>query len=166
MPRSGRTASSFASILKETGHHSERYEAETMTKQVLILDDNADNRQLLYFALKNGDYEIHQAELGSDVVKLMETVSFDIALLDVELPDADGLELGGTMRQHYPNIILIMLSANDSMEYLKKARQIGAIAYVVKPFNLPKVLEFIRELEKQTDQTESARMRLIGNRGY
>jgi DNA-binding NtrC family response regulator len=134
-----------------------------MTKQLLILDDNADNRQILYFALMGGDYEIHQAEQGSDVIKLMETTSFDIALLDVELPDADGLELGMTLRQRCPEVILIMLSANDNIDRVEKARQIGAVAFVVKPFNLATVLEFMRELEEKADITAS-RMQLIGNR--
>jgi CheY-like chemotaxis protein len=142
---------------------TQRAKAETMTKQVLILDDNADNRQLLYFALMAGDYEIHQAEQGSDAIKLMENTSFDMALLDIELPDADGLELGITLRQRYPEVVLIMLSANDNAEFMKKARQIGASAYVVKPFNLPKVLELLAEFEKQADRTDS-RMRVIGNR--
>ncbi len=131
-----------------------------MTKQVLILDDNADNRQLLYFALMTGDYEIHQAEQGSEAVTLMQQNVYDLALLDVELPDADGLELAETLRQKCPHVALIMLSANDNIERLQKARQIGANAYVVKPFNLPKVLKFIRDFE--SNQAE-ADMQIIEN---
>jgi DNA-binding response OmpR family regulator len=133
-----------------------------MTKQVLILDDNADNRQLLYFALMSGDYKIFQAEQGSDVMRLMQDTSFDMALLDVELPDADGLELAEKLRQRCPEVTLIMLSANDNTDRMEKARQVGAHAYVVKPFNLPKVLEFIREFEKEADKTGS-RMHVIEN---
>lgn len=135
-----------------------------MPKQVLILDDNADNRQLLYFALMSGDYEIHQAEQGSEAVTLMQNTSFDMALLDVELPDIDGLELAEKLKSQHPGVALIMLSANDNTDRLEKARQIGANAYVVKPFNLPKVLKFIREFEQRTDQT-STTMQVIENTG-
>lgn len=118
-----------------------------MKKKVLILDDNADNRELLAFALMSGDYEIFKAELGSDAIKLFETTQFDLALLDVELPDADGLDLAEKLRARCPEIALIMLSANDNLDRLEKARQVGANAYVIKPFNLVEVLKFIREIE-------------------
>jgi CheY-like chemotaxis protein len=124
-----------------------------MTKKVLIVDDNADNRELLVFALMTGDYEIHKAELGGDAVCLFETVHFDLALLDVELPDVDGLDLAEIVRARYPDVGLIMLSANDNPDRLEKARKVGANAYIVKPFNLPEVLKFIREFEKQTVHT-------------
>jgi DNA-binding response OmpR family regulator len=118
-----------------------------MTKRVLILDDNADNRKLLFYALMSGDYEIHQAELGSDVARLIEDTQFDLALLDIELPDGDGLDLAAKMRDRCPNAVVIMLSANDNIDRLEQARKVGAHAFVVKPFNLPKVLEFIQNCD-------------------
>lgn len=118
-----------------------------MTKRVLILDDNADNRKLLFYALMSGDYEIHQAELGSDVARLIEDTQFDLALLDIELPDGDGLELAEKMRDRCPDAVVIMLSANDNIDRLEQARKVGAHAFVVKPFNLPKVLEFIQNCD-------------------
>lgn len=119
-----------------------------MTQHVLILDDNADNRKLLFFALMSGDYIIYQAEMGGELDSILEKAPrIDLALLDVELPDADGIELGGKLRKQMPDMRLIMLSANDNIEQLEKARTIGADAYVVKPFNLPQVLKFIREME-------------------
>ncbi|MBI5959699.1 MAG: response regulator [Chloroflexi bacterium] len=118
-----------------------------MTKKVLILDDNADNRELLGFALMTGDYEIHKAELGKDAMQMVESTQFDLALLDVELPDIDGLDLAETMRTRYPDVGLIMLSANDNMDRLEKARRVGANAYVIKPFNLPELLKFLKKFE-------------------
>ncbi|NLF77133.1 MAG: response regulator [Chloroflexi bacterium] len=122
-----------------------------MTKRVLILDDNADNRKLLFYALMSGDYEIHQAELGSDVTRLIEDTEFDLALLDIEIPDGDGLELAEQMRDRYPDAVVIMLSANDNTDRLEQARKVGAHAFVVKPFNLPKVLEFIQACSPPAD---------------
>lgn len=130
-----------------------------MAKKVLILDDNADNLELLGFALKIGDYEIYKAELGSDAEKLFENTRFDLALLDVELPDADGLDLAEKLRTCSPETGLIMLSANDDLNRLEKARKVGAFAYIIKPFNLPEVLKLIKELEKQTAPT--GKMRVI-----
>lgn len=120
-----------------------------MTRKVLVLDDNADNRKLLYYALMTGDFEIYEAELGSEANALLEKREFDLALLDVELPDADGLELAGLLHQKYPDMFLIMLSANDDTTLLTRAREAGAQAYVVKPFNLRKLLDLITQSAHQ-----------------
>jgi CheY-like chemotaxis protein len=74
-----------------------------MTKRELILDDNAGNHQLRYFALMSGDYEIHQAEQGSGVVVLTQNTAFDMTPLDVELPDADGLERAEKLKARHPD---------------------------------------------------------------
>jgi DNA-binding response OmpR family regulator len=121
-----------------------------MTKQVLILDDNADNRKLLFYALMAGDYEIHQAELRNQVPDLIKHMDIDLALLDIELPDGDGLELAAQLRAKNPDTVVIMLSANDNVDRLEKARAVGVAAYVIKPFNLPKLLDFIRSTEIQS----------------
>jgi len=125
-----------------------------MTKQVLILDDNNDNRSLLsycFLALTQG-YQIHQAAIGGEVPPLMEKTRFDLAFLDIELPDADVLELAHQLRERFPDIVIVMLSANDEVDKLERARKIGANAYIVKPFNLPEILKFIREAEKPTQE--------------
>jgi two-component system NtrC family response regulator len=118
-----------------------------MTKQVLILDDDLNNRELLVFALRLGDYEIHQAQTGSECAALIEKMQFDVALLDIELPDANGLDLAKQLRQRCPDALLIMLSALDNSEELQCAKKIGANAFIVKPFNLIQVLQFIRKHE-------------------
>jgi CheY-like chemotaxis protein len=123
-----------------------------MAKHVLIVDDNSDNLELLSFSftcLQSG-YEIHRAAAGSEVAGLLEKTHLDLALLDVELPDADGLKLAEQLRQRFPDIVLIMLSANDEMDKLERARQVGASAYVVKPFNLSEVFKVIQATEVQT----------------
>ncbi|MCZ2094930.1 MAG: response regulator [Anaerolineae bacterium] len=132
-----------------------------MTKRVLILDDNADNRRLLVFALHARPYEICEAALGQDVIAMLDarTAPFDLALLDVELPDGDGLALVSRLREHSPGIVLIMLSANDGVDLVQQACDLGANAYVVKPFNLPKLLEFIQAFEDETIRADTALQR-------
>jgi len=123
-----------------------------MTTHVLILDDNVDNLALLcccFRTLKSG-YEIHQATSGGEVRALLAgTTNLDLALLDVELPDADGLDLAEALRQKFPNLVVMMLSSNDEIEKLEKARRLHLNAYVVKPFNLSVILGFLREFESQ-----------------
>ncbi len=120
-----------------------------MSKHVLILDDNLDNLQLLAlcFATFKSDYKLHQATTGRDTLLLLEDTCLDMALLDIELPDADGLTLGEQLRRKFPGMTLIMLSANDEVEKLERARAIGASAYFVKPFNLSEILNVLRAIE-------------------
>jgi len=132
-----------------------------MTKRVLILDDNADNRKLLVFALHARPYEICEAASGEEVRAMLraQPAAFDLALLDVELPDGDGLALAKKLREHSPGIVLIMLSANDSIDLVQQARALGANAYFVKPFNLAKLLEFVQQFEGQTIRADSVLQR-------
>lgn len=131
-----------------------------MTKQVLILDDNADNRELLFFALKAGDYAIHQAMLGQEAAAFAASHKIDLALLDIELPDVNGLEVARRIRGLHPDAVLIMLSANDNRELLEQARKLGANAYIVKPFNLRQVLELVRQWDEGPAEARLA-MRVI-----
>ncbi len=104
------------------------------------------------FALRIGDYEIHQAETSKQAQILLENEQFDIALLDIELPDGSGLEIAEKMQQETPRTILIMLSALDSPEELNRACTVGADAYIVKPFNLPAVLKLLSDIQgRSTD---------------
>ncbi|NLX08742.1 MAG: response regulator [Chloroflexi bacterium] len=126
-----------------------------MAKQVLIVDDNADNRALLYYALMTRSYDIHQAALGSEAQTLLKNTRFDLALLDIELPDASGLELAAQLRELYPDVVLIVLSANDSISLMETARGLGVNAYAVKPFNLPEVLKFIQDFDSDLIKADS-----------
>jgi CheY-like chemotaxis protein len=133
-----------------------------MTIQVLILDDNSDNLTLLSCCLRilKSGYEVCQAMSGVEVLALAEKKHFDLALLDVELPDADGLDLAGHLRQKFPDLVVMMLSSNDDLEKLEKARCLHLNAYVVKPFDLRVILDFLREFEAGLINT-NAQMRVI-----
>ena len=133
-----------------------------MGKQVIVLDDNPANRKLLFFALRTGNYEIHEAGCAAELTALIEQVTPDLALLDIELPDTDGLTLAKTLRQRFPKTIMIMLSVLDSPDILKRAFEAGANGYVVKPYNLREVLDLICRLE-DTPADLFTNMRLLYN---
>jgi DNA-binding response OmpR family regulator len=135
---------------------------KSMGKQVIVVDDNPANRKLLYFALRTGNYEIHEAGSAAELTLLIEQVTPDLALLDIELPDTDGLTLAKTLREQFPKTIMIMLSVLDSPDILKKAFEVGANGYVVKPYNLREVLDLICHLES-TPADLFSNMRLLYN---
>lgn len=120
-----------------------------MGKKILVVDDDHSNRLLLIFALKAGDFEIFQAESGAAVQRLLKENVFDLALIDVELPDMNGLEVATMLRENSEEIILIMSTATDDAEILERACTSGANGYLVKPFNVKQVLILINQLEIQ-----------------
>jgi CheY-like chemotaxis protein len=125
----------------------ESNKGKSMGKQVIVVDDHPANRKLLYFALRTGDYEIHEAGSAAELMALIEQVTPDLALLDIELPDTDGMTLAKLLRQRFPKALLVMLSVLDNPEILKKAFEAGANGYVIKPYNLREVLDLICRLE-------------------
>ena len=134
-----------------------------MGKKVIIVDDHPANRKLLYFALRTGgDYEFHEAGSGAELMLLIEKVTPDLALLDIELPDIDGLTLAEKLRKQFPKAILVMLSVLDNPDVLKKAFEAGANAYVIKPYNLRAVLDLICRLQSAPEDLFT-NMRLLYN---
>ncbi len=126
-----------------------------MSRKVLIVDDDHSNRLLLLFALKAGDFEIYQAESGAMVKKLVEEIGFDMALVDIELPDMSGLELVSLLREKFEDILLIMSTATDDPDILHQACSSGADGYLIKPFDLQQVLAMINQLELQPVRLKS-----------
>jgi DNA-binding response OmpR family regulator len=133
-------------------------------KQVLILDDNPSNLKLLALALTSADSTIHLATTGREALTIMETQAIDLALLDVELPDANGLDLASKIRAQYPESVIIVLSARDTHTEFDQACASGVDAYVVKPFSLPDVLNLIRQLETNA-QRSASEILILPNRG-
>lgn len=114
-------------------------------KRGLVLDTNSEHKELLFYALQTLGYEAYLADSPSDFIHLAETHFFDVVLLDIELPDMNGLALAEQIRQLIPGSLLMVLSVYDEDLRIDQARYAGADAYVIKPFNLRQVLKFIRE---------------------
>jgi DNA-binding response OmpR family regulator len=126
-----------------------------MGKQVLLVDDNPDNRELLFYALKTTDYEIMMAATAAEANALLNQKTFDLALLDVGLPDGSGLDIAETLRQKVPCAVIVILSAIDNPYELSRSAKIGVNAYIVKPFNLIQVLGLVDDINNKTVTAET-----------
>jgi DNA-binding response OmpR family regulator len=127
-------------------------------KTILIVDDNPSNLKLLELALTAAlklECQIYQAGTHKAAVKLLEAQGVDIALLDVELPDGNGLELARQLRHEAPSTLIIMLSALDERDVIDKACRAGADAYITKPFNLRDVLKLFETLQVASPKSEN-----------
>jgi class 3 adenylate cyclase len=105
--------------------------------KILLVDDNASNRDLLSRRLAREGYQVTTAEGGATALALMATAAFDLVLLDLMMPGMSGFEVlcrlkAGAATQHVP---VIMISALDELDSAVRCIEAGAEDYLHKPFN-------------------------------
>ncbi|MBL7202657.1 MAG: response regulator [Anaerolineae bacterium] len=126
---------------------------------ILIVDDDEGSRKSLALILGEKGYDVEMAETGREAIEKNQKRSFDVALLDVRLPDVGGIELLTLLRETHPNTMVIMVTAYASVETTLRALNEGASAYIIKPLDVNEVLARVREaLEKQHLVAENRRL--------
>lgn len=111
--------------------------------RLLIVDDEPAIRRFLHTALGGGEFSLHQAENGRAALAAALAVKPDIILLDLGLPDMDGVEVIEHLRQWSP-VPIIVLSVRDRETDKIRALDAGADDYLTKPFGLGELLARIR----------------------
>ncbi|MBP7202500.1 MAG: response regulator [Propionivibrio sp.] len=113
--------------------------------KIIIVDDNDLIRTLLRGILRAEDWDIiGEARNGTAALELIEKSKPDIVLLDVLMPEMDGLETLQNIKQQYPEIIVVMITGSPSKDNVKESIEGGASGFIVKPFNSAKVLETLK----------------------
>lgn len=107
----------------------------TRGKKVLIVDDEAPIRELLTRWVTGWGFGARAVASAAEAVDLMTTDPADIMLCDVAMPERDGLSLVEQVHAQWPQTAIVMTTGRDDPETVKASRKLGAIAYVVKPFN-------------------------------
>jgi two-component system KDP operon response regulator KdpE len=121
---------------------------EVMQENILIIDDEVQIRRLLEITLSANDYKISEAATGKEGLVLAATGQPILIILDLGLPDADGLDILKKLREWYEKPIII-LSARNSEDDIVKALDIGANDYLTKPFRTGELLARIRVAIRQ-----------------
>ena len=121
-----------------------------MTKQtVLVVDDEKGVRQSFRMVLQD-DYQVLSAATGMEAVKIFKRRDVDLILLDIRLPDADGLELLVRFKEIDASTEVIMVTAVREIQSAVRAIKSGAYEYIIKPFDVDDVRTLItRALEKR-----------------
>jgi two-component system sensor histidine kinase/response regulator len=109
---------------------------------LLIVDDDAANRDVLSRRLKQQGHSVTTASNGGDALRLMRETAFDLVLLDIMMPDMDGYEVLGRIKSEdqLHNIPVIMISALSEVQSVVRCIEAGAEDYLAKPFN-PTILK-------------------------
>lgn len=126
-------------------------------KKILLVDDDDDLREALSEQLvTTEDFDVFEAGAGAEAIEKMRAQHFDLAILDVGLPDTDGRELCRRMRKGGFKSPVVMLTGHDSDADTILGLESGANDYVTKPFKLPVLLARIRAQLRTHEQSEDA----------
>ena len=116
---------------------------------VLIVEDEPEMAQLLAKGLREEQFEISLARDGRTALEKSAETPFDLILLDVMLPNMDGLEVARRMRHREQETPLLMLTARDSVPDIINGLNAGADDYLTKPFSFLELLARIRALARR-----------------
>jgi two-component system response regulator HydG len=128
--------------------------------QVLVIDDDFATRTLLTRLLGQGAVEVHTADSGQAGLRMADEIGPDVVLLDLRLPDADGLNLLDSLKSRHPETSVIMMTAYGQVERAVEAMRKGATDFLEKPFAHPDKLRFSvqRALEEVKARRELSRL--------
>jgi len=107
---------------------------------ILVVDDEAEIREGLEFLLKSEDYSVATAEDGGSGLARLEEQPFDLMLLDVNLPDGNGIELLREIHKRVPGLPVVLITAYGSIEMARAAFKSGAHDYITKPWSNDELL--------------------------
>lgn len=120
---------------------------------LLIVDDDAGIREMLSTVLTNEGYLVEAVENGKQAIKACEESLFDVALIDVELPDMKGTELLMKLKKMQPKMVKIVITGHPSLESAMRAVNERADGYVLKPIEVTELLDKIKKLfTEKTDE--------------
>ncbi len=112
--------------------------------KILVVDDSKIIRRVLVNTLKEAGHEIiAEAANGEEALKELENVTPDLVTLDITMPVMDGLETLKAVREKYPDLKVIMISAAGQKNKVLQALKGGALDFIRKPFEKDDMLEVI-----------------------
>ncbi len=115
-----------------------------MPASILVIDDEACTTSALELVLADQGYEVKAAGTAAQAESLLATRTFDLVLVDLRLPDADGLGLLEQIKKNTPETEVVLMTAHGSLEVTIEAIKRGAFYYVEKPFTVDQVLALTR----------------------
>jgi len=126
--------------------------ASATAARILVVDDELGPRESLRMLLKPA-YQIHTADSGRAALALLPEVRPDVVILDIKMPEMDGLEVLRRVKRHDPTIEVVMITAYASLETVKLALTHGAFEYLIKPFSRQDLEDVVRRalIRRQAD---------------
>jgi two-component system response regulator AtoC len=130
--------------------------AGEFSRRVLVVDDESVVRNGIAQALERLGFEVRLAETGAAGLDLMSAWPAAIVLLDVRLPDVDGLEILQRLSQDHPDTVVIMITGYPNIEDAVASIKQGALDYLVKPFHLSHLESLVAKAQETLDHRVAA----------
>src|SRR5437899_2030577 len=124
-----------------------------MNAVALIIDDEVQIRRLLRLVLEAENYKVHEVETGQLGLMEIATRKPDVVLLDLGLPDLEGLQVLKRLRE-WSEVAVIVLTVREDVQEKVAALDAGADDYITKPFSTPELLARLRAAQRKTRPVE------------
>ena len=123
------------------------------TARILIIDDDENIRKVLTTILEDEGYDVESVDTAKKAIERTRRKFYNLALIDIRLPDMEGIELLTKMKNTTPKIRKLIITGYPTLQNAVEAVNRGADAYIMKPFEMEKVLEEIKDqLKKQQNE--------------
>lgn len=122
---------------------------DILEARLLVVDDEPDILSALVEILRLEGFIVEKARSGQEALSLLESRSYDLMVLDLMLPDIEGIEILHRARQMYPDLLVIILTGNASMESAVDAVKLRATDYLFKPVSSHDLVNAVRKALKE-----------------
>ncbi|TGA99273.1 response regulator transcription factor [Sporolactobacillus shoreae] len=122
-----------------------------MAKKILVVDDEPSIVTLLSFNLKKAGYDVISAGTGTEVLPIVQEQHPDLIVLDLMLPEMDGMDVCKKLRQEFIYIPIIMLTARDDELDKVLGLELGADDYMTKPFSPREVVARVKAIFRRSE---------------
>ena len=124
--------------------------------RILVIDDDEGIRRVLSTVLEDAGHLVDTAKDGEDAIQRAATTNYDIALIDIRLPDMDGSKLLTKMNGSTPRMVKIIVTGYPTLQNAVQAVKKGADGYITKPVDMERLLETISYHLKQRNAQKVA----------
>ena len=129
--------------------------------RILVIDDEESIRRTISMTLEHAGYKVDAAENGKQAIEKAEANFYNLALIDIRLPDMEGTELLTALKETTPKMVKIILTGYPALQNAVAAINQGADRYLVKPVDHDELLKVIKEqLDKQNQEKEYNQQKL------
>lgn len=112
---------------------------------ILIIDDEKGVGDILKKILSKEGYDVHAVTRGQDGVKLVREKDVHLVILDIKMPEMDGIEVLQKIHEIKKDVVVIMLTAYGTLTTAREAMKLGAYDYITKPFDNDFVKAMVKE---------------------
>jgi DNA-binding NtrC family response regulator len=124
--------------------------------RILLVDDEADLVEFLARLLLKRGYTVTATNSGPEAIEAVEAQTFDVVILDLKMPQMDGIEVLQKIRTIQPYLEVIMLTGHGSTGSALEAGRLKAFRYLLKPYKIEELLEQIQEAYEYREETLNA----------